>query len=47
MIDPTIKKIQDIRKAKDPEVGVIYWILSLDMGQIPDPVGAVMDELQR
>ena len=46
MIDPTIRKFRILEEAKDPEVGVILLDFVLGYGSNPDPVGAVIDELQ-
>jgi FdrA protein len=46
MIDPTIRKLRILEEARDPEVGVILLDFVLGYGSNPDPVGAVIDELQ-
>ena len=46
MIDPTIRKFRILEEAKDPEVGVILLDFVLGYGSNPDPVGAVIEELQ-
>jgi succinyl-CoA synthetase alpha subunit len=46
MIDPTIRKLKILEEAKDPEVGAILLDFVLGYGSNPDPVGAVIDELQ-
>ncbi len=46
MIDPTIRKFKILEEAQDPEVGVILLDFVLGYGSNPDPVGAVIDELQ-
>jgi FdrA protein len=46
MIDPTIRKFRILEEAKDPEVGVILLDFVLGYGSNPDPVGAVIDEVQ-
>jgi FdrA protein len=46
MIDPTIRKLRILEEAKDPEVGVILLDFVLGYGSNPDPVGAVIDEVQ-
>lgn len=46
MIDPTIRKLRILEEAKDPEVSVILLDFVLGYGSNPDPVGAVIDELQ-
>jgi succinyl-CoA synthetase alpha subunit len=46
MIDPTIRKFRIVEEAKDPEVGVILLDFVLGYGSNPDPVAAVIEELQ-
>ncbi len=46
MIDPTIRKLRILEEVKDPAVGVVLLDFVLGYGSNPDPVGAVIDELQ-
>jgi FdrA protein len=46
MIDPTIRKLRILEEVKDPEVGVVLLDFVLGYGSNPDPVGAIIDELQ-
>jgi FdrA protein len=46
MIDPTIRKLRILEEAKHPEVGVILLDFVLGYGSNPDPVAAVIEELQ-
>ena len=46
MIDPTIRKLRILEEVKDPEVAVVLLDFVLGYGSNPDPVGAIIDELQ-
>ena len=46
MIDPTIRKLRILEEVKDPKVGVVLLDFVLGYGSNPDPVGAIIDELQ-
>ena len=46
MIDPTIRKFRIVEEARDPEVCVILLDFVLGYGSNPDPVAAVIEELQ-
>ena len=47
MIDPTIRKLRILEEVKDPKVGVVLLDFVLGYGSNPDPVGAIIDELQK
>jgi FdrA protein len=46
MIDPTIRRLRLVEESHDPEVGVIILDFVLGHGSNPDPVGAVLQEIE-
>jgi hypothetical protein len=47
MIDPTIRRLRLVEESQDPEVGVILMDFVLGYGSNPDPVGAVLNEIEQ
>jgi len=46
MIDPTIRRLRLVEESHDPEVGVIIMDFVLGYGSNPDPVGALLQEIE-
>jgi FdrA protein len=47
MIDPTIRRLRLVEESQDPEVGVVMMDFVLGYGSNPDPVGAVLNEIEQ
>ncbi len=47
MIDPTVRAARLVEEAADPEVAVILLDFELGFGSNPDPVGAMLDAIEK